>query len=163
MICRGCGYSLIGMNERLCPECGRAFDPDNPATYETPEVDRAPALHLWLRVLACAAATAPLLNTFSGLLCWIVAWMALGRPPRPSADDPRTIGSVQLPYQWWDATGNPACLSIVIGLGLPLGLLLLRGSRIQMRNSRRVAVATLGTWAVFVCVFLSRIGSWLGD
>jgi len=31
--CRGCGYALIGLESRLCPECGRGFDPANPRTF----------------------------------------------------------------------------------------------------------------------------------
>ena len=31
--CLGCGYSLRGLPEHICPECGRAFDPGDPSTY----------------------------------------------------------------------------------------------------------------------------------
>ncbi len=31
--CRGCGYILEHLPEPRCPECGRAFDPDDPRTY----------------------------------------------------------------------------------------------------------------------------------
>lgn len=31
--CRGCGYALIGLESRQCPECGRGFDPGNPRTF----------------------------------------------------------------------------------------------------------------------------------
>jgi hypothetical protein len=31
--CLACGYVLCGLPEARCPECGRPFDPDNPATY----------------------------------------------------------------------------------------------------------------------------------
>lgn len=30
--CRSCGHSLYGLASRACPECGRAFDPDDPVT-----------------------------------------------------------------------------------------------------------------------------------
>ncbi len=33
MYCLGCQYDLRGLPERRCPECGRAFDPQDPATY----------------------------------------------------------------------------------------------------------------------------------
>lgn len=33
MHCRSCGYILIGLSEPRCPECGRAFDPHDPATF----------------------------------------------------------------------------------------------------------------------------------
>ena len=32
-ICRGCGYALRGLSEAVCPECGRAFDPDDSSTF----------------------------------------------------------------------------------------------------------------------------------
>ncbi|MBY0262626.1 MAG: hypothetical protein K2Q20_09800, partial [Phycisphaerales bacterium] len=31
--CLACRYSLAGVAEPICPECGRAFNPDNPLTY----------------------------------------------------------------------------------------------------------------------------------
>lgn len=31
--CKGCGYSLFGLESRICPECGRAFDPANRRTF----------------------------------------------------------------------------------------------------------------------------------
>jgi hypothetical protein len=34
--CRTCGYPLKGLPERRCPECGRSFDPYDPATMRVP-------------------------------------------------------------------------------------------------------------------------------
>ena len=31
--CRSCGYDLHGLDEPRCPECGRAFDPHDPRSY----------------------------------------------------------------------------------------------------------------------------------
>ena len=31
--CIGCGYSLRGLSDHRCPECGRAFDPGNGKTF----------------------------------------------------------------------------------------------------------------------------------
>jgi hypothetical protein len=33
MWCKTCGYALDGLGEERCPECGRAFDPDNKRSY----------------------------------------------------------------------------------------------------------------------------------
>ena len=33
--CLGCGYRLTGVNHFRCPECGRAFDPDDPTSYRS--------------------------------------------------------------------------------------------------------------------------------
>lgn len=35
-VCIQCGYRLIGLAEHRCPECGRAFDPDDRGTYHVP-------------------------------------------------------------------------------------------------------------------------------
>ena len=32
--CIDCGYSLLGATQCVCPECGRSFDPDDPASFE---------------------------------------------------------------------------------------------------------------------------------
>lgn len=37
--CLGCGYSLNALVERRCPECGRPFDPGDPATYRGKDRD----------------------------------------------------------------------------------------------------------------------------
>jgi hypothetical protein len=33
--CISCGYALRGLDEPRCPECGRSFDRDNPATFNS--------------------------------------------------------------------------------------------------------------------------------
>ncbi|MEW6251852.1 MAG: hypothetical protein AB1716_14495 [Planctomycetota bacterium] len=35
-MCLGCGYRLRGLTQPRCPECGRAFDPRDPATWRRP-------------------------------------------------------------------------------------------------------------------------------
>lgn len=42
--CLSCGYSLFGLPEPRCPECGREFDPLNPVTFIPPDP-------WWVRVL----------------------------------------------------------------------------------------------------------------
>src|SRR5690349_11519396 len=33
--CLKCGYSLRGLTDNHCPECGTEFDPENPSTFAT--------------------------------------------------------------------------------------------------------------------------------
>lgn len=34
MRCKNCHYSLANLTEHRCPECGNAFDPNDPTTFE---------------------------------------------------------------------------------------------------------------------------------
>ena len=44
--CLDCNYALIGLSENRCPECGRAFDPNDPRTWRASR--RFPAHSRWL-------------------------------------------------------------------------------------------------------------------
>ena len=48
--CRRCSYVLDGLESKKCPECGRAFNPDNTRTYR-----RKPRLTFWGRTWRTAA------------------------------------------------------------------------------------------------------------
>jgi len=37
--CRDCGYDLYGLEASHCPECGRGFDPDEPATFAASQLN----------------------------------------------------------------------------------------------------------------------------
>jgi Leucine-rich repeat (LRR) protein len=41
--CKKCGYALVGLESRTCPECGRGFDPANPRSF----AKRAPRGWVW--------------------------------------------------------------------------------------------------------------------
>lgn len=70
-VCLGCGYSLRGLPEAICPECGRAFNPDDPTTYRD-----KPAVPMWRRW-----ATPPgIWHTFGVLAVTLLALDGLSRP-----------------------------------------------------------------------------------
>jgi hypothetical protein len=46
--CLGCGYSLAGLQQRVCPECGRPFDPNDPKTFAASA--RVPSRTSWILV-----------------------------------------------------------------------------------------------------------------
>lgn len=53
MRCKSCDYSLENLPEHRCPECGRAFDPNDPQTWNMPgERQRKRARLIGLIVLA---------------------------------------------------------------------------------------------------------------
>ncbi len=58
-LCAGCGYRLRGLPDATCPECGRPFDPHNPATMNLSGRPYGPLARVLFappaRVLAIAA------------------------------------------------------------------------------------------------------------
>lgn len=64
-LCRSCNYALRGLSEPRCPECGRAFDPADPATMNLGRPLGAVGRWLFsppaLMTRACWVLTAPLL------------------------------------------------------------------------------------------------------
>ena len=51
MRCLSCHYDLRNLSEDRCPECGRAFDPSDSATYTTADADTPPHSEDWRAVL----------------------------------------------------------------------------------------------------------------
>jgi len=77
--CRGCGYSLVGLTEPRCPECGRRFDPAVPETYET----RPPFLfwRYWLPAAAMTVTLGVAYGLFFSLAGGGIGWgLTLGVP-----------------------------------------------------------------------------------
>lgn len=95
MKCRDCGYSLVGLDARVCPECSAAFDPANPLTMAPTGRER-----IWYRpefyALVSAAVPWTLLLSLYGML--VTARIVLGRwPNRMGMDDPKEIPGL-LPF-----------------------------------------------------------------
>lgn len=67
--CLGCGYVLTGLVEPRCPECGREFDPHDPATYSTKPL--FVAWKFWLPGFLLAAIPGALLYV---LLLYLAGW-----------------------------------------------------------------------------------------
>ncbi len=56
MLCLDCGYDLRACTRYVCPECGRGFSPDDPATFARPG-------HRFIR--------------WTGRICWVATVMPL--------------------------------------------------------------------------------------
>ncbi len=65
--CRRCGYALAGLAEPRCPECGRAFDPDDPRTVAR----RADHWQRSRRNLRAGVLMALLAGTVLGFYAWL--------------------------------------------------------------------------------------------
>jgi hypothetical protein len=49
--CKTCHYSLDGLTEHRCPECGTPFDPNDPSTFAPSARERLPTASLLLLLL----------------------------------------------------------------------------------------------------------------
>jgi hypothetical protein len=75
-LCLGCNYPLRGLRDKRCPECGQAFDPDDPWTMN---IGR-PMPPLVRRLIAPPARTAWAVFFLAiGAILWGSAWLAGGQ------------------------------------------------------------------------------------
>lgn len=98
MHCRGCGYRLIGLDRAQCPECSRAFDSMNPASFSARPLGwlkGAPEQRWFVGLFTAAALSTVLLQLFV-LILFCAACLVLGRwPHRWGMDDPKHITVVK--------------------------------------------------------------------
>lgn len=79
MFCRRCQYNLHGLTTQACPECGLAFDPQNPRTYLKSEHTRLPCevrfVLVWQSGVLLVFAALEVLSRLRGMAMdsWIVA------------------------------------------------------------------------------------------
>jgi len=71
-VCRECGYRLRGLDRPRCPECGGAFDPADPATFNTDPGVRTVAGRIVVGVLV--AAFFGFFALFSAVIYCLLAW-----------------------------------------------------------------------------------------
>lgn len=65
MRCLSCKYDLSHLTERRCPECGRAFDPNDPKTFVSPISRRLKLRRYAFQIL------------ISGLLSFIITYASV--------------------------------------------------------------------------------------
>lgn len=175
MNCLDCEYDLRGLPKGVCPECGRAFDPLDVATFANPrrgwpfEDPRA------LSTLLVTTCVPPLLHILVGYAALIAARATLGRwPERFGRDDPKDIG--------WAVSGLMACWYILVLLLFPafafcVGALIgtpgLKRRKLSIGDNegtwQRLNLsigATVVTWLVFLAHSVTdpaRVNVWLLD
>ncbi|MCI0631124.1 MAG: hypothetical protein L0Y44_10790 [Phycisphaerales bacterium] len=88
MFCEQCRYDLSGLSERRCPECGCEFDPAKLAQEDVEFSLRQERLKRMCRWLPFGG-LAPIAALYA---TWITGALVLGSWPRPSLDDPKSLG-----------------------------------------------------------------------
>src|SRR5689334_2507110 len=94
LLCEGCGYSLVGLMSDRCPECGKAFDPNELPLARVP----------WLYRVRLGR-----VRTYIKTV-WLVLWSCkefareLNRPVRISAKDAFRFRQITIRLVWWTLT-----------------------------------------------------------
>lgn len=141
--CRNCHYSLLGLREQQrCPECGQAFNFDDPRTYDS----TIPGNRIKQVTWACA-------GCFLGaILCFLLTYRITDDQKLSFALSPTFVLGYIIGYWWqdgWLAT-------------LALGSLLL----VAFCSSFLLVIVTGVVWfptIVAVCIAPSFIGSIFGN
>jgi len=93
MYCLACTYHLQSLSSHVCPECGRPFDPDDPASYARSRFqvnDERRARRL--EICTIGLSLIPLIANGFALFALVLARLSLGRwPHRTGGDDPYGI------------------------------------------------------------------------
>ena len=100
MYCLGCEYELTGLEGSCCPECGRRFNADDPATFLSERRSRRCDRRARLFELALiATSTTPLVANLMAHAALVAARVSLGRwPHRFGMDDPKGVDGIGLFY-----------------------------------------------------------------
>jgi rRNA maturation protein Nop10 len=107
--CLNCGYVLLGLPEGQCPECGRPFDPAEPATFSTKPL--FVRWRFWLPGVALAA--------FGGLILYVLLLAIAGWGVATSLVAPFCVGAIV----GYGAKVGPLVL-IVLALGVLGGVVM---------------------------------------
>lgn len=147
MHCLTCNYDLSNLTERRCPECGRAFDPNDPSTFYSGRRLRLSGWRVVFIVLAWSSA--PLLCVLAIHLVWIAARVELGYWPRPYQPDPKGLIS----YEWGELLVWGLIVLSVLGFPILLFVNLLFAQRVADR--KRVGVLFVGLCCLTLCVYIA--------
>jgi hypothetical protein len=72
--CLGCGYLLRGLAEHRCPECGRAFDPGDITTFDSPRHGAAARRAMLLEFIPLLAFLATVTLMATAVLTVTLSW-----------------------------------------------------------------------------------------
>lgn len=136
--CLNCGYIVDGLSDNRCPECGRAFDPDNPKTYW--RTRRSGIKQLVSSLLGCyllaMAMGAVVMSWFA--VRWTMAGVLV------------TVLLIIATTAWSGAALAQGQSKPVIGVSIGWGVLAARVI------DTLVLLGALGLWALYSAVILTR-------
>jgi hypothetical protein len=148
MFCLACRYSLAGLPDGPCPECGRVFSAADPSTWVATNPPRRHCLLERTGVAVAAMQPLPMLWIYAEFL---VARLILGRWPVPSLDDPKGI----------EGLGVMHVLGIVIVVGGFTAMLLwpvmLIANAVVRAWSSALRIAALGVGGFILALALARL------
>lgn len=121
MYCLGCSYELRGLEGRVCPECGRGFDPGDRATFRPHE--RQLGVERCLEGALIGVSASMLLANVGVHVMLIAARVSLGRwPHRGGADDPKGIAGIGVLYVLIAILLNAAIFAVFPAVTLAIAL-----------------------------------------
>lgn len=163
LYCLKCGYRLQGLSAPRCPECGTSFDPRDPTTFsDSPR----PGISLPWKI-AIGAMAFPIIPVGMLILTYSFAQLSLGRPPRVSTDDPKSINAVVSTLNALTALCIylvPAAIVVNLGALVAIPIAAVPGRRV---SEAAAAVAALllvwPTWYGCATIPLGPVLEWFAD
>lgn len=153
MWCLRCEYDLRELSEGVCPECGRGFDPGDPATFSAKPYRRGV-----LPVLALCLASAPVVMAAALHLARVVWRVEHGHWPVPYDDDPKGEAWVGLVHLVLMVGGLACFVAVPVVPGCVVGKRGLRGVWLGLWCA---VLAGGGVWVLWMDFF--RVSVWIFD
>ncbi len=110
----------------------------------------------WSAFLSLLLPLYPVLSIVVLYATWILAWIAIGHPPRPSIDDPGNISAIALPYKLTDLLISGIIPIFILNVVL-LGARLLYDLLVLGKPSRswvRILAIAVALWAVNILILV---------
>jgi hypothetical protein len=150
--CLRCAYPLDFINSTACPECGRAFLPTNPLTYDHPNAPPRTGSFALTTFLICWPLAAFFYGIFLGLFegIWGDPWYGVDWPPN-TLSDVRAI-------LFYPVIGTLVAIVCAAWL-LLLILATFRDRRIRFTASRSVLVAVWCYGLIAIAVYVTLLNN----
>ena len=147
--CLGCSYILDHLPENRCPECGRAFDPDDPRTFTNANPSFWTRFDTGLLPLACIG---------SLLLCAPLLLMVVASVRR----ELNTVAFVESPIFFFSICGFPVGFAIVCMVALAVSRACRQGRRSRsLTTAGWVAAGSLTVFLLFM--ILGSLIKWIAN